>query len=66
MLLAHFAQARRTHFFAHFNEELAVETEGAAFREHGGEASNIDGVLTLVVSCAAPVDTLALDSHPPR
>src|SRR3974377_2164765 len=66
MPLAQFAQSGRADLLAHFDQNLAIEAERTAFREHRLKASDIDRVLALVVRCAPTVDAVAFDNHPPR
>ena len=67
MLLAKFAQACGTDFFAHLDEDLAIEPERAAFGEHEASRSrDVDAVLAFIIGCAPAVDALAFDDHPPR
>ena len=52
-------EARRADFLAHFQDELAIETQGAALGENGAQRSDVDAMLALIVGGAAPINPVA-------
>ena len=59
MLHAQFAQARRAHFLAHFNQIFGVEAERAAQFQYAFQGLQIDQMLALVVDHATAIPAVA-------
>ena len=64
--LAELAQPGRADLLAHFDQQLRVEAEPPARREHPPERREVDRVLALVVGGAAPVPAAAAADDLPR